>query len=706
MQRILAVCLIALISMAFIVSGVPATSAAAAPVSLWPSSAVPATVADPDTAAVELGVKFRADVAGRVTGIRFYKGPQNTGTHTGTLWSNDGQPLATATFANETAGGWQQVNFATPVAITANTTYVASYHAPNGRYAADEGGFARGVDRGPLHAPADGTAGGNGVYKYGPRAFPNESYRATNYWVDVAFVPGEVASTPTATATAPTPSVTPTAPTTPVPTAVTPAPHGQPGPGGAPALLKSYALDPYPQYEIMKYRPRQFATGYAIDDGTGTVTNAGPYAGWDVLNTPNDGINRAMNAPRWLRLQLNRSATLAIVWRDGGSLPGWLASWTPGGAVSIGGSSARTFTRTFPAGAVDLGAVWDTPGLGPSARFTYLVLFAEASGRPSAAPAVPAGRPAPQPNQACPAWVHDTYVTTGPDGKGYPTWHPQIDPVYWCYFGHEHGSDPAFIDPGFYPAYGYAGLAMGMDEAHVGFKGYAFPDEFGNRWYVTHHFGSATNQAACGRFHEVDVTVAARGTSTIVANLHFVGDFGHSETADTHEPYRPSACPNQYQEAAGSPGVRQVNRGRNGYEPWRLGDMHAALGFDSRALILNTRDRIAVCTDLTCDVVRPTGATGTDRFLEAGSGGQGMGLHAGSAGGNAGTFYTDPMGMGFRQAGQSGAVRQYLAPGLNLQLTGSGGLCYDKWGFGQPLVCTSVIDAVPAVRERSVQGPN
>ena len=33
------------------------------------------------------------------------------------------------------------MNFGTPVAITANTTYVASYHTPNGGYAFDPAYF-------------------------------------------------------------------------------------------------------------------------------------------------------------------------------------------------------------------------------------------------------------------------------------------------------------------------------------------------------------------------------------------------------------------------------------------------------------------------------------------------------------------------------------------------------------------------------------
>src|SRR6266545_183092 len=133
-------------------SGGPTTC----PCSIWPSGATPGTPADSDSASVELGVKFRADTSGYITGVRFYKGAGNTGTHVGHLWSANGTQLAAATFAGETASGWQQVNFATPVAVTANTTYVASYYAPAGHYAVDEGFFAEGgVDNPPLRALAD-----------------------------------------------------------------------------------------------------------------------------------------------------------------------------------------------------------------------------------------------------------------------------------------------------------------------------------------------------------------------------------------------------------------------------------------------------------------------------------------------------------------------------------------------------------------------
>ena len=174
-----------------------ATGALALPVvtqtfSLWPSTAVPAILDRGADGAVELGVQFRSDVSGTITAIRFYKASTNTGTHVASLWTSTGTLLAQATFTSETASGWQQVSFATPVPIAANTVYVASYHTDVGHYSSDRNFFRNsGVDRGPLHAPALGAvAGGNGVYGYGTGStFPNGTFQATNYWVDVVFTP-------------------------------------------------------------------------------------------------------------------------------------------------------------------------------------------------------------------------------------------------------------------------------------------------------------------------------------------------------------------------------------------------------------------------------------------------------------------------------------------------------------------------------------
>lgn len=76
------------------------------------------------------------------------------------------------------------------MAITADTTYVASYHTNVGGYAFDAAYFASaGVNNSPLQALANGLDGGNGVYRYGATGFPANTYNANNYWVDVVFRP-------------------------------------------------------------------------------------------------------------------------------------------------------------------------------------------------------------------------------------------------------------------------------------------------------------------------------------------------------------------------------------------------------------------------------------------------------------------------------------------------------------------------------------
>jgi hypothetical protein len=152
--------------------------------------ATPEVVDSGDRGSIELGLKFTASENGLVTGVRFYKSAANTGTHVGSLWSSTGTLLASATFTGETESGWQQVMFASPVAVTAGTTYVVGYFAPNGRYSYSPAAFASaGVSSPPLLALANETSS-NGVYTYSAEStFPSNSYNATNYWVDVLFAP-------------------------------------------------------------------------------------------------------------------------------------------------------------------------------------------------------------------------------------------------------------------------------------------------------------------------------------------------------------------------------------------------------------------------------------------------------------------------------------------------------------------------------------
>jgi hypothetical protein len=162
------------------------------PCSIWDESLTAPEDSDPG-GAVELGVKLRSDVAGLIAGIRFFKTAGNVGQHVGRLWTAGGTQLAQATFTGESPSGWQTVTFDQQVPIEAGKTYIASYHAPSGNYAALSDYFALvGHDNGPLHALADGVDGENGVFQYGPSGglFSEgapRSFHSTNYLVDVVF---------------------------------------------------------------------------------------------------------------------------------------------------------------------------------------------------------------------------------------------------------------------------------------------------------------------------------------------------------------------------------------------------------------------------------------------------------------------------------------------------------------------------------------
>ncbi|HYA45793.1 MAG TPA: DUF4082 domain-containing protein [Acidimicrobiales bacterium] len=166
----------------------PSGSTVACPCSVFNPLDTPANLSSSSTQAVQVGMKFSSSVAGYVTAVRFYKGPKNTGTHIGHLWSRNGALLASITFTNETVSGWQQASFSTPVAIAANTTYIVSYRTQSGHYSFNTRYFSTsGVDNGPLHALRDGEAGPNGVIGNSRSSLPTSGSNATNYWVDVVF---------------------------------------------------------------------------------------------------------------------------------------------------------------------------------------------------------------------------------------------------------------------------------------------------------------------------------------------------------------------------------------------------------------------------------------------------------------------------------------------------------------------------------------
>jgi hypothetical protein len=159
--------------------------------SLWPDPITPGFSYD-NPAPIETGLKFRSDVAGQVTGVRFFKSAGATGTHVGRLYTAGGVKLAEVTFTGESGSGWQTATFAAPATIAANTTYVVActFSDGNHRFSDTFDYFATSTfSNGALHALAEGVDGSNGVYGENG-AWLTASFRSSNYWVDVEFTAG------------------------------------------------------------------------------------------------------------------------------------------------------------------------------------------------------------------------------------------------------------------------------------------------------------------------------------------------------------------------------------------------------------------------------------------------------------------------------------------------------------------------------------
>lgn len=164
-------------------------------VSLFGASDAPTQIITDDATDYELGVEFVSSAAGEVTALRYWRGDLDAGdtdTRTLNLWSGTGTLLATATVTSPPGQvGWQTATLATPVALNANELYVASYGTTQ-NYAFSGDFFATdwvGAD-GTLSAPAGTDPSGNGVFSAGTTGiFPDSSYNASNYWVDLYFDP-------------------------------------------------------------------------------------------------------------------------------------------------------------------------------------------------------------------------------------------------------------------------------------------------------------------------------------------------------------------------------------------------------------------------------------------------------------------------------------------------------------------------------------
>ncbi|MGF1667199.1 MAG: S-layer homology domain-containing protein [Acidimicrobiia bacterium] len=457
-------------------------------------------------------------------------------------------------------------------------------------------------------------------------------------------------------------------------------PIGEPGPEDV-ALVSRFhvyrdADNPFHVFQ-MAYWPRSFSTGFDIDPAEGTegwqlerVDDPGAYRGWDILSPPTHwGFDDDPRDDDWLNFTLTRPATVAVVWRDDASLPGWLKSgWREGTGVTVAGRNARVYLKDFPAGRVQLGTVEGSSG---NYKTMYFLLLAEAGGTPSPTPPIPSATTYPVPGQPCPTWVHDTYTTTGPDGETYATWHPQWDPVYWCSFGHDHGSDPSLIPGAPMVPYEYVSVKNGREEPHPGFKEFIFKDLAGEHWVrMVVHMGTSGQSRVCQQFHSVTTMVYDLEGNELM-NVGFMADFGRAVNADTGAALSPTNCVESLP-SADNDRTRMINMSsdEHHYEQWNsFTDTQATanLGFGNFQLGVDNRNPVTECTSASCNAVQKIDRfadgkfdNGSERAIEVGRWDGGLDVSPTGAF-STGEFFTNARATQEVSASAAGAVRQYLS---------------------------------------------
>jgi len=76
----------------------------------------------------EQSVHLTSTESGEITHIRFWKVPEECGSHVGRIWSDTGTLLRSVVFPSESASGWQTAKLSSPLQITAGTKYRVSYN--------------------------------------------------------------------------------------------------------------------------------------------------------------------------------------------------------------------------------------------------------------------------------------------------------------------------------------------------------------------------------------------------------------------------------------------------------------------------------------------------------------------------------------------------------------------------------------------------
>lgn len=354
---------------------------------------------------------------------------------------------------------------------------------------------------------------------------------------------------------------------------------------------------------------------------------------------------------------------------------------------------------------------------------------------------VPALEP-PLPNRDCPRWLHDLHVVrtrhveeaaTLGEPQFWRTWHPAVDPIYWCYYNHEHGAYPGEYKPMFgYTPFKTPGENGGrQDESHEGFKVFSFPvDGDGRIMVLTVHMHLAISRRFYERHHTVIAAVfrSLGDVWEMQMELHMKMDFGGAEVTlsnGTTIPADKNSAKiinglNEYGRHAGrrfnvlnidddfpdsvdksffikgdiSRGARAICNGI--YEQWKgpLNNCCSSRGRINQGFIFDVRDPTSAMrfpTTRKGDPMQWLNGHGVNKVLAVGNDGVQIGLQycnfsngewdsVNTAPGHDGIFHTDPYMSRIEYGGGDYSVRQFISPTFTELDIPAGGIApIDPW---------------------------
>lgn len=204
---------------------------------------------------------------------------------------------------------------------------------------------------------------------------------------------------------------------------------------------------------------------------------------------------------------------------------------------------------------------YEFPGFSGKAR-KYSVLFVDAeTGASFAYPPLPLASsdltlPEVVPNSKCPDELHAIWTTTARDVSDpdnyedgdtskdmikHATWHPLIDPVYYCSYGHDHGSYPGKLKPAFTAtAWKTEDVSTDnnrQDESQEGFKVFNMQED-GFRFIFTVHMELNNPRRFHTRHHTVHANVFTDDWK-MKAELTLKNDFGFAGTKPKNQGVQP-----------------------------------------------------------------------------------------------------------------------------------------------------------------------